>query len=244
MVITYALIFLSLFFLEGLHKTKMVLPMIFFGLMGTMTVIAVAPKLPYTFQRALSFLPIPVDPQAKRDAEGTAEWRLQIWKAVMPQIPKHLLLGTGYALSAVDWINLRTRSEGSMFTEDWDATVVGDYHNGPLSVILPFGIWGLIAFVWFLVAAVRVLYFNHQYAPPELQTINTFLFASFITKALLFFVVFGALNSDMQQFVGLIGLSISLNGGVCRPKQEPVTEAKKSEELVNLFSRRRPMFQR
>ena len=242
-VIVYAMIFILLFFLEGLHRTKLVLPMVFFGLMAGMTIIAVAPKLPYTYQRSLSFLPIPVDPEAKRDAQGTAEWRVEIWRAVMPQIPKHLLLGTGYAISAVEWTNLRVHSQAG-FTEDWASTIVGDYHNGPLSVILPFGIWGVIAFVWFLVAGMRAMYLNHMYGAPELRIVNTFLFASFITKTFMFLLIFGALNSDMQQFVGLLGFSISLNGGVCRPSQATVPEANRSEGIANLLSRRRPVFQR
>ena len=41
----------------------------------------------------------------------------------------------------------------------WEgAAMAGDYHNGPLSVLIPFGIWGLAAFVWLLVAGARFLY--------------------------------------------------------------------------------------
>jgi hypothetical protein len=26
----------------------------------------------------------------------------------------------------------------------------GDYHNGPLSILIPFGLFGMIAFLWLL----------------------------------------------------------------------------------------------
>ena len=97
----------------------------------------------------------------------------------------------------------------------------GDYHNGPLSVILPFGIWGAIAFVWFLIAGIWALNRNRHYGDPALRTVNTFLFTSFVAKIISFIFIFGALSSDMAAFAGLLGLSISLNGGVCRLVRKP-----------------------
>ena len=74
----------------------------------------------------------------------------------------------------------------------------GDYHSGPLSVILPFGIWGAIAFLWFLIAGIWALHHNRLYGDPALQTINTFLvFAVFLAKIITFILIFGALSSDM-----------------------------------------------
>jgi Na+/proline symporter len=91
-----------------------------------------------------------------------------------------------------------------------------DYHNGPLSVVLPFGIWGVIVFLWFMAASLRVVYCNFRYGDPSLQTINTFLWA-----ILLFqfggFMFGGAFANDMMRFIGPLGLSIAINGGVCRP---------------------------
>ena len=96
--------------------------------------------------------------------------------------------------------------------------MVGDYHNGPLSVILPFGIFGAIAFVWLLIAGLRVVYRNYRFGDPAYHHFNTFLFAYFAVKVVIFFVIFGSLHSDLPQFLGLLGLSISLNGGVAKPE--------------------------
>jgi hypothetical protein len=99
--------------------------------------------------------------------------------------------------------------------------LVGDYHNGPLSVIIPFGIFGAIAFAWLLVAGIRVVYQNYQFGDPAYHDMNTFLFAFFVAKVIIFLCVFGALDSDLAVFLGLIALSISLNGGVAKPVVAP-----------------------
>jgi hypothetical protein len=95
--------------------------------------------------------------------------------------------------------------------------LAGDYHNGGLSVIIPFGLPGMLGFLWFLWAGIRVTYQNYQFGDPNYLRINTFVFALFLVKAIFFFTIFGGLVSDFMQFTGLVGLSISLNGGVAKP---------------------------
>jgi hypothetical protein len=46
--------------------------------------------------------------------------------------------------------------------------------------------------------------------------LNRFLLAYFITKTIFFFCVFGNFYSDLAMFTGLVGVSISLNGGIAR----------------------------
>ena len=54
-------------------------------------------------QRSLSFLPIQVDKVARHDAMSTLDWRFQIWKTVLPEVPKYLWLGKGYNFSGTDY---------------------------------------------------------------------------------------------------------------------------------------------
>src|SRR2546428_13711322 len=58
-----------------------------------------------------------------------------------------------------------------------DVELVGDYHNGPISVISPFGIFGVLAFGWFLVAGLRALHRNYQFGHPAYRQMNRFLLA-------------------------------------------------------------------
>ena len=70
------------------------------------------------------------------------------------------------------------------------------------------------------------MYNNYRYGDPALRTINTLFLAMFITQVFFFLVIFGALSSDMLSYAGLFGLSVSLNGGMCRrPVLAPVQSA-------------------
>ncbi len=212
------LLFLVLFFLEGLHRTKLLPILAIIGVCLVALLIPLASRLPFTFQRTLSFLPLPLDPAAKMSAEMSSGWRIEMWKALLPQIPRHLLVGKGYAITMEDYQMMGWNSPfQAADVSQQGSALAGDYHNGPLSVILPFGIWGAIVFVWFLAAGIRVLYRNHRYGDPSLQMINTFLLASFVVHVVFFLFIFGGLSSDMVQLTGILGLSVSLNGGVCHP---------------------------
>ena len=222
-VIFLLLVLCVQFFLEGLHRTPFILSAGAVTIIGFGLLMGCAYRLPTNVQRALSFLPVPVDPAVRSDAEGSFEWRLEMWRYLLPDIPKYLLKGKGYAINPrehlLSWESAR---RGAAPTSD-PAMVTADYHNGPLSVLIPFGIWGALAVVWFWIAAGRVLYLNYKYGHPALHYMNTALFALFIAKVVNFVVFVGALSSDMAQFTGLLGLSISLNCGVA-PRTVPELE--------------------
>ena len=218
-----AMIFAIQFFLEGMHRTRLMPKLVFAGLLVIALAVPFADKLPNVVQRSLALLPLNIDPAVRADAQATSDWRVEMWIAVLPEVPEHLLLGKGYVLSRME---LETMGKDTAFhpvsAADWDSALAGDYHSGPLSVVLSFGIWGVIGFSWFLIAAIRALYANYRYGDPVLRNINTLLLAAFLGKTLLFIIIFGAFDADMLFFAGIIGLSVSLNGGVCRPATEPV----------------------
>jgi len=214
------------FFLEGLHRTKLLPVMVIATVLLSTLAVPFSTKLPFTIQRALAVLPLlRVDPIAKLDAQGSSEWRLRMWKAVLPQVPEYLLLGKGLGLKRSDFDStLEYTFESRAISGDQiGAALAGDYHNGPLSVVIPFGIWGAIAFVWFLAASFRVLVSNYRYGNPALQVVNAFFLADFLTRAIMFLVVVGGLTTDMLHFAGIVGLSVSLNGGVARPQPSEET---------------------
>jgi hypothetical protein len=200
-----------------LHHTWLLLPVLLATLAVGGSAILFAPRLPLPIQRSLAVLPfVQIDPVAKISAQVSSEWRLQMWREVVPQIPQYLLIGKGYTFSATELAQIRMRDVGQESVE-----LVGSYHNGPLSVILPFGIFGVIAFVWFIVAGIRVLYDNYQFGDPAYHRINTFLFAAFVVRAIFFFAVFGGIDADLPAFLGLLGLGVSVNGGVAKPAFVP-----------------------
>ena len=78
----------------------------------------------------------------------------------------------------------------------------------------------------FLITGIRVLLRNYRYGPPELQEVNTFLLAIFLTRVVMFIVIFGAFATEFHMFTGIIGLSVTLNRGSCGPDGEPDVSAR------------------
>jgi hypothetical protein len=211
------IVFVIQFLLEGLHRTRLLLLVVLATLLVGVALIPLTPKLPLAVQRSLSFLPLNVDPVARLDAQNSTEWRLEMWRALLPELPHYFFLGKGYSINLID-IYFAGESMRRGFAKTYEALMLaGDYHNGPLSVYIPFGAIGVVAFVMFLTAALRTLYRNYRYGHPRLRNVNTFLFASFIGQVVVFCFIFGALNSLFYVFTGIVGLSVSLNHGVAQP---------------------------
>lgn len=234
-----------IFYLEKMHRTGLMLAVALIGLMGGVLLVPLAPHLPYTFQRALAFLPLDISSEAKMDAEGSTQWRLDMWQALLPEVPKYLLLGKGYAFSEETF----NESMG------WDATfqkvidasqnplaLSSDFHSGPLSVVLSFGIWGVLAWLWYWAAGFRVVWRNYHYGDPAIRHINLFLFAYFVIKCFSFLFIFGGIVEDVGGFAGIIGLSIALNHGVMGSRPQPKASPIAANPPLALPTR--PAFQR
>ncbi len=219
-------IFTFQFFAEGLHRTRMLPVFAWVGIMAAAALIPLASRLPFTVQRTLAILPLHLDPEVRQAAEGTVVWRVDMWKALLPQVHKYLLLGKGMAISQEDYNEMMGTPLGSQtagFDPSQDPMALSyDYHNGPLSVLIPFGIWGGITVLWFLAAGLRVTYCNFRYGDSSLQTVNTFLFVAFLVYIIQFMTLGGAIASDIGRFAGYLGLSIAFNGGVCQPERRPI----------------------
>ncbi len=201
------------FCFEGLCRTRLLPIMAALVLLGAMVVLPNAGRLPLMAQRALSFLPaVEVDPIAKESARASTEWRVEMWKQMLPQVPKYLIKGKGYAIDPGDLFLAQQSAHRGFAIQAAASVVAGDYHNGPLSIVIPFGIFGLIGFIWLVMASLRVLYYHYRFGDPAFHKVNTFLLAGFVAKILIFVLIFGGLSSDLYVFLGLTGLSISLNG--------------------------------
>ncbi len=213
-LILFLLTFVVQFFYEKLFSTRLFPVLILCVLLGGVIVLPMARNLPLSAQRALSFLPINVDPLAQINARSSSEWRWAMWKRVIPEIPQYLLLGKGLGLNFGE-IELLANQVRLGQTDNMEvALVAGDYHNGPLSLIVPFGIFGVIGFLWFLVASVRVLANNYRYGDPALRNINRFFLAYYVARIIFFFTVFGSFYSDFGPFLSIVGLNVALNGGM------------------------------
>lgn len=207
--------FLSLQFLyERLWRTWLLPWAAGIGIAAAVVIVPNADRLPEGVQRSLSFLPVKVDPVVREDADSTVKWRVEMWREVTPDILKYFWLGKGYGFDQTD-VYVATQMAVSGLTPDYVPFILlGLYHEGGLSVIIPFGVLGAIAFLWFLGAGWWALWRNYRFGAPELTTANTFLLTYFTVRLLFFFFIFGALEFDLMYFTGALGLSVALNGGV------------------------------
>jgi O-antigen ligase len=222
-LITFALLVAMQFWLEGLFRTRFLVAGLIALLLGLVVLIPLAPKLPLSVQRSLSVLPVKIDPMARADAQASTEWRLEMWKVLLPQISEYLWLGKGYAIDPSDLYLAEEAVKRNLIKNYEVALLAGDYHSGPLSVLVPFGIFGVIGFLWFIGASIRLLYRNYRFSDPSLQKINTFLLASFLARFVYYIVGVGALSSDLVFFAGTVAFSIALNGGMRKPAPAPAT---------------------
>lgn len=210
-LILWVVVFATLFCMERLWRTRVMGMLVAMLLVGGALVAGFADKLPLTVQRTLSFLPINVDPVSKQSAEASTDWRLEMWQRLLPQIPQYLFKGKGYAISADELFMVREAEVFGTATTIDTSSLAGDYHNGLLSVVMPLGLYGVVAFFWMLIAGARFLYRMYQESPPALRQINAFLFALFLARILFFILVFGSLASDLFHFLGILGFSVALN---------------------------------
>jgi hypothetical protein len=220
-LVSTGLFLASLFVIEGLHRTRYLALVVLLGLAGLGVVATSAEKLPRSVQRAVSFLPVRVDPVVKQEAQGSVQWRLEMWEVLRKEIPTYLLLGKGYAIdpTALEFSAFNAR-RGYTMQAEW-AVLTGEYHNGPLSVLIPLGLGGAVTFGWFLVVSVRRLWGFCRNGDPGLLQINRTLLAMFVAKIVIFTVFFGSLYSELVGFVCIIGLAESLNTPREVPAEEP-----------------------
>jgi hypothetical protein len=222
--------FVFMFFAEGLYRTRLMGIFILVGILGAALLVPLSDKLPMTFQRAMSFVPgLHVSTQAKELADASTNWRIQLWTALLPQVPQHLLVGKGFTITQEDYNEMLGGGMGfrTINAADQGLAVANDYHNGMLSVVLGFGVWGVVVVVWFMFAGLRVMYYNMKYGRPEIFTFNAMLFILFFIEVAAYLSCVGALSiaTDMVFFTGPLGLSIALNHGMCRPPPKPVVLA-------------------
>ncbi|HEV2209367.1 MAG TPA: O-antigen ligase family protein [Verrucomicrobiae bacterium] len=227
-IILFGLTVAAMFWLEGLFKPKIVLAGLGALILACAITLPNADRLPLVIQRTISFLPVKIDPVIRLNAQGSSEWRIRMWEAVLPQVPRYLLLGKGFNIDSTD---LQFANFNPHAMEDYKGAMTAeDFHNGILTLIIPLGIWGFGAFVVFLVIGWRFLYRNYRFGRPELKLINTLILAYFTARAVYYFLIFGSFFVDLFVFTGLVGLSVSLNGVQTEAPEEELAAQEEAHE--------------
>jgi hypothetical protein len=109
-----------------------------------LAVIMVAPALPLGLQRAVSFVPgVSVSAVQALNAEHSTEWRFVIWKECLDHVPEYWLIGRGIAFNVWETVtelgayDIQQKSQWFMF-------LTHSYHSGPITLLIDFGVPGLV----------------------------------------------------------------------------------------------------
>jgi hypothetical protein len=115
-------------------------------------------SLPFAAQRALSFLPGNWDDDAKLQAEGSTQWRVEMWKAMLTE-DKYIhnkWLGDGFGFTHQQLeIMAAVDMSGSNADQQENLMISGGVHSGPVSSIRYVGYVGLALFLIYLVSLAR-----------------------------------------------------------------------------------------
>jgi hypothetical protein len=173
-------------------------------------------QLPTTMQRALSWLPGQWSAEAVQQAEGSSQWRFEMWEWAWndDRILRDRVWGQGFGLS-IDDMNLiasslmageggGTRLGGS---DRENFMITGSFHSGPLSTIKYIGIVGL-ALYYPLMCYMAVIAWRLCKRARDTKAFSLALFVGIpiIYEPFNFVVIFGGLDSNYSQLLFWAGL--------------------------------------
>jgi hypothetical protein len=186
-----------------------------FGGLALLAVVNTMHPLPPNLQRSLTFLPGTWEQRYKDDAEGSSEWRFEVWREVLltDRWIHHKLLGDGLGFSAAELAaQMNSRKGNSVGISGFDAhreTILsnGDYHSGPVSTIRVIGYIGLI---FFLLAQIRLAVHAHRQIlrcrGTEWYPLALFIGIPLIYGPLYFVFIFGDFKSNAAAFLLAAGM--------------------------------------
>ena len=129
-----------------------------FGILLLALVNVILP-LPPNVQRALTILPGTWEQRYKDDAEGSTEWRVEIWKEVLltDRWIENKIVGDGLGFTKKEYnyqMSLKENQANGMGISGFDAQresilANSDYHSGPVSTVRVIGYVGLAFLILF-----------------------------------------------------------------------------------------------
>lgn len=206
-----------------------------------------ARNLPYGAQRALSFLPIELSEEARAEAEGSSEWRFEMWKLALTtdRYIRNKWFGDGFAISAREMRAQLDAAQGystGVVLDNKEAFLArGSYHGFHVECIRFTGAFGLACaifamIVFFNKAKALVGYYRHHPIFPYVA----FICIPFLIYPFWALLVFGAYRSAFPQFIATAGLLKMLD--VLRIQEitaaATVAEPEKTQSAARLMPQR------
>jgi len=204
-------------------------------------------SLPFAVQRSLSFLPGNWDQEIVENAEGSSEWRLQMWRVFLNSGNKYLKnwwLGDGFGYS-MDTLRDNLAAKGDHENIQEGFIITGRLHNGPLSTIRNAGYVGLALYYLLMFSILRLAHRlivqsrNTPYFIPML-----FFGAPTIAFPFFFTIIFGAYELDFATSIYSLGVLKLLERAFNRYREEQRNKARQAVELPALLDERPQLLSR
>lgn len=188
-------------------------------------------ELPLPAQRALSFMPADWNQRAVSDAEGSSDWRFEMWEEALTsdRYIRNKWLGDGFGFTAREMAyqqELMVRGVKEVDQQEY-FLMIGTYHSGPIETIKRIGYLGLVFFLIFM----GVLFKESVSLVNRTRGTPYFPYAMFIALPLVihpfvFVFIFGAFKYSLTALL-LGGGGLRLVGNsfeAWRRKRGPVAE--------------------
>ena len=170
-------------------------------LLGLLTLIIMSSggmlhSLPFSIQRTLSVVPfLDVNVQAKMDAEGSINWRLEMWEWALDDREHFIqdkVFGDGFSRN-INIIKANIYEEVHNLSHDQAAFAWnGLWHSGPISTIQTLGYVGL--FLYFILSIIGMTYawiVSRIYRYHEYKLGILYVSALYFINPISFFLIFG-----------------------------------------------------
>jgi hypothetical protein len=197
--------------------------------------------LPISAQRALSFLPGKWDYDAKSDAEGSTEWRVMMWKAMLTE-DKYLenrWLGDGFGFTRRQ---LETMQRNTTDVQE-NFLITGDVHSGPVSAIRFVGYIGLGLFIPLLVLiAIDAAKLMRRSLGTPFFPAAVYIGVPLVFHPISFLFIFGGYQGDLPGAILSIGMLHLIGRGLDLYQPEdsgshPLSSSEMIDERPALLSR-------
>jgi len=138
-------------------KLRFILKLSIFSIITIFVIAFFSSELPESFARIISFIPfVKTKAGIEADATGSVDFRLIMWAMSLTEIPKYLIIGKGLAVKPIQSIMTNSGYYSSL---EWFFDM-GALHNGPLGMLLNFGvagfIFGIAVFVHYLKKSINL----------------------------------------------------------------------------------------
>jgi hypothetical protein len=204
-----AIFILASYFHRGLSEALTVMAGMFFALLAVILINATILPLPLPVQRTLSFLPGRWDTRAKKDAEASTEWRLEMWKEVAKGGPyiRDKVWGDGFGFSRTELAALAQAEYLTAQAQQEYFMIIGAFHNGPLSAIRFVGVVGLTLYYALLIyCAVFAVHLIRLAQGSSLSALAFFIGLPLIWEPLNYTFVFGGYDSGLPNTIFAVGM--------------------------------------